>query len=74
MTVDGGQVCRLLFLRLLSNHHLRDLAHIVISMPGHHVVLVPGPARSKRSSQARSYAKGGGSCVYSRKLCGRPPM
>ena len=38
------------------------------------MVLVQGPARSKRSSLAWSYAKGGDSCVYSRKLCGRPPM
>ena len=36
------------------------------------MVLVQGPARSKRSSLARSYAKGGDSCVYSRKLCGAP--
>ena len=36
------------------------------------MVLVQGPARSKRSSLAWSYAKGGDSCVYSRKLSGAP--
>ena len=54
--------------------HLRDLTLIVISRPGYHMVLVQGPARSKRSSLAWSYAKGGDSCVYSRQLCGHPPM
>ena len=37
------------------------------------MVLVQGPARTKRSSPAWSYAKGGDNCVYSRScaLCGR---
>ena len=52
--------------------HLRDLTLIVISRPGYHTVLVQGPARTKRSSLARKYSKGGDSCVYSRKLSGAP--
>ena len=43
-----------------------DLTLIVISRPGYHTVLVQGPARTKLSSLARKYAKGGDSCVYSR--------
>ena len=45
--------------------HLRDptATLVVISRPGRHMVLVQGPARSKRSSLAWSYSKGGDSCI-----------
>ena len=36
---------------------------VVICIPGHHMVLVQGPARSRRSSPAWSYAEDGDNCV-----------